>query len=97
MIYTERYVHYVPVYDLYTEYHSADQVFAFVSAALQSFPDFTVTMKSSRFTLRQDGLSYILAKVNIQGTHIRKLLMTDPVHDLTHYVNEWSPFSYLYN
>lgn len=64
MIYTERYVHYVPVYDLYTEYHSADQVFAFVSAALQSFPDFTVTMKSSRFTLRQDGLSYILAKVH---------------------------------
>lgn len=94
VVYTERFVHYVPVYDLFIELRGIDQVFDFYSSLLFAIPDISIQVQSSRLTLRQDGTSYIVSKMIYRGTHIHKVRLTDTTSKekiSTKFSKQWNP------
>jgi len=90
VVYTERYVQYVPIHPVYVETRGIDQMLDFHAANLASMPDMTGSCLGSKLTLREDGSSYLVVKVIVQGIFVQRYTLTNATPTATRFLKKWN-------
>lgn len=96
-IFLQRYTKETPDVPAHREFHSRDHMLEYLSYFFEACPDGILVVTSRKLHIRQDGTSYLVAKLNFNAIWLFKVILRNVLTSTKNLLANFNPLSTLYN